>query len=514
VIRRRLFDFLDDAVSPVAIKELRQAVRGRFVVATLILSLLAQTVTMFITMINQKLDALPLEHSPVGRLAFFPLFGVLFTACIFFVPMYCGLRMMAERSDSNVDLLFITTIKPRSIMLGKLLAATALVGLLFSASMPFLIFCYVLRGIDFVAVLMLAAIAFFLIISQSILALFVGALPASKPFKLLLGIVVLVITFVMYAPMMAMVADITRGGAASFFTRAEFRNTALSIGSFILTMDAIFLVAATALITPATANRARPMRTLLATLWTVSGAVIACATFVVVDVDAITMWAVVWLAFIWLVLMSAIGEREEWGPRVARTIPTSFIARRIAFLFYSGPGGILWALLFMAATVAAVAGAARLLPDPSSYPVPIRLTWMIDGCFGITAYAMTALFIRRRWLARRVPPRNTWAIALVLFLFGAIVPPIIFFVIYNETQTFNDYFHLAMMGNPFPMTSRSRVFLSRTLFLGVWAGVSTLANARWLADRFAHFRRGGAAAASAAGSPGEAPGAPLELARE
>ena len=63
---------------------------------------------------------------------------VLLIACLFFVPAFAALKFSAERSDSNVDLFFITTLRPIRIIWGKLSAALVLMLLSFSASMPFI----------------------------------------------------------------------------------------------------------------------------------------------------------------------------------------------------------------------------------------------------------------------------------------------------------------------------------------------------------------------------------------
>ena len=57
------------------------------------------------------------------------------------------LEEVKSRKD-NVDLLFISTLKPRAIMAGKLQSAVILVLMVFSACAPFMTFTYLLRGLD------------------------------------------------------------------------------------------------------------------------------------------------------------------------------------------------------------------------------------------------------------------------------------------------------------------------------------------------------------------------------
>src|SRR5205807_7480474 len=87
------------------------------------------------------------EVFTAGRQVFRILQGILLGTCLL-VPIYAGLRLGAERSDTNVDLLFISTLRPRAIVAGKLLSSLVLVLLVFSACTPFMTFSYLLRGLD------------------------------------------------------------------------------------------------------------------------------------------------------------------------------------------------------------------------------------------------------------------------------------------------------------------------------------------------------------------------------
>ena len=70
--------------------------------------------------------------------------AILLAICLLFVPAYTSIRLAFER-DTNVDLLFVTTIKPSAIVWGKMFAALTITVLIFSACMPFMVFTYWLR---------------------------------------------------------------------------------------------------------------------------------------------------------------------------------------------------------------------------------------------------------------------------------------------------------------------------------------------------------------------------------
>ena len=88
------------------------------------------------------------------------LLGILMFTCMIFVPLYSGGRMSLERSNADMDLLYVTTLSPGAIVRGKYLTATALTLLIFSASMPFMILTYLLRGIDLPSIFFVLAVCF------------------------------------------------------------------------------------------------------------------------------------------------------------------------------------------------------------------------------------------------------------------------------------------------------------------------------------------------------------------
>lgn len=475
-------DFL--LVNPIAIKELRQAVRGKFVVATLILSLVGFVLAISAFVLSQQLDSTSIEHVAVGSTAFASLYTVLFVACLMFVPLYCGLRMMSERSDTNVDLLFVTALRPRTIIIGKLQAAAALAMLLYSAALPFLVFCYVLRGIDFVTVLLFAMAGFLVIMSACASALFIGALPTSKPFKLLLGIAFFIGIMFFYTPMIAFGAQLFGAGVT---TSSDIIERSLAFGGVLLTIDVVLIFLTTALIAPAASNRALPIRVLMTVLcvasfpFALSVALHSSSTF------ALSFWAVLWLGVASLVLVSAVGEREEWGRRVARSIPTKPPLRMLAFLFYSGGGGVLWSLLMMAATIATYSIAASRVHTLAITDTFEITRWMVEGTICMIAYAFTALLVRRRLLADRLLPKFTWSIALGLFIFGAVLPPLLCMMLFSRTPQFNTYFEYATLFNPFPMTDAGPR-LGRIAILMLWTILVVVPNAAWMRELLVRFR--------------------------
>lgn len=484
----RVMDRIDDWMNPIAVKELRQAVRGKFVMVALILSLLAQLVTVAVISVAQALNTSQLVAA--GTTAFTAVFTVVFTAGVFLVPLYTGFRMAAERADSNVDLLFITTIRPRTIVLGKVISVTALVVLLFSSALPFLMFSYVLRGIDFVSMAVLIAMAIFVVISQAITALFIGALPTSRPFKILLGLGFFLGTIGVYAPVLAFASQVLRMGVGVMGGRTQFWSGFTAFMVFMLAIDAVLLVLTTAIITPAAANRALPIRLMLVVTWLLSYGAALWMALSVNQIEVVLVWAISQAVLITLILMSATSERERWGPRVARTIPENPLKRAVAFLFYSGgAGGTLWVMVMYAATVGLYVLTCELSKIRAPRDPLIIVQPLIDGMLAMIAYAMTAVLLRRTIL-KRVPAARTWGLVLLLFIVLAVLPPIAILTRDAESIEWTTYVHITTLANPFPTMQREEHLRDwRTGFLAVWALLAVGANATWFASQMRLFRR-------------------------
>src|SRR5262249_53147560 len=123
-----------------------------------------------------------------GREIFEVLQGILLGTCMLLIPTYAGVRLAAEHSDSNVDLLFISTLRPRAIIAGKFQAPVVLILLILSACAPFMTFTYLLRGIDIPSILLVLGLDFLAVLLGTQLAIFLGAVPANWGLKVLLGL--------------------------------------------------------------------------------------------------------------------------------------------------------------------------------------------------------------------------------------------------------------------------------------------------------------------------------------
>ena len=194
-----ILEKVNDRLNPIVVKELRQAVQGKFLIVVLICFLCLQLLTVGLFLTDKSVT-----HSfRAGQNVFQVLLGILLGTCLLFVPAYTGIRLASERTDANVDLLFITTLRPRSIIWGKFFAGLVLTILLYSACMPFMTFTYLLRGVDLPSVFILLAFDFIVVAVSIQCGILIGCIPANRALKVILGVGWLVLTFVVFVTLLA-----------------------------------------------------------------------------------------------------------------------------------------------------------------------------------------------------------------------------------------------------------------------------------------------------------------------
>src|SRR5215213_1476761 len=133
-------------LNPVVVKELRQSVRSWAVTGTLLLFLIVLFCAALAFLISQSFQVG--VNRRIGAEIFSTFTVILTGASLLFIPLYVGVRLAAERQESNLDLLYISTLTPERIIRGKFLCGAYMTVLFFSACMPFMAFTNLLRGVD------------------------------------------------------------------------------------------------------------------------------------------------------------------------------------------------------------------------------------------------------------------------------------------------------------------------------------------------------------------------------
>jgi hypothetical protein len=502
-----LFERLDDALNPIVVKELRQAVQSRFVTVVLMFFLLVQLVAVGIALAivatEGRVNAIDYQ---AGREIFTVLQIILLATCMLFLPLYTGIRLAAERSEVNTDLLFITTLRPRAIISGKLISAILLAILIFSACAPFMAFTYFLRGIDWPSILLILAGDFLVVIVSVQIMVFLAVIPANRLFKAFLGLIGFGLLIWIFGWSLAASMVLLWEGEVIGLAPAWFWTGCGMLALGVVGWGGLFFTWSVALVSPPSANRAAAPRLYMLGFWLLSGVMCWLGTQAVRHDGPFATWVAFMLGMWSLALVISINEREHWTPRTARMIPRSIWLRPFAFLFFSGAaGGVLLSLLMLAATVLTVF-LVRDLPAIPAGPLgfhwdPLLETFAMTGCLALytACYALTAVFVRT-WLLPSVPVSFTWIVMIILLAVGSVVPFLLSLLLFYGDWRYDAYYWV-WLGNPLAAMlevergARSVYAESFVYFAGGWLALATLLNLPWFFKQVRRFH-----------PPSEAPG--------
>lgn len=158
-----------DRLNPVLVKEVRQALRGRIFRLSMGLTLVAATLATVILVLAQDPDAA--VDSGVEYLT--AIYTFLAIALLAIVPFSAFQSMGAEWEESTYDLLVLSDLPPRRIVIGKWLSSFVLALLFLASFLPFFTFAFLLRGVDLLAlgVVVLATLLVSGVLSASSIAI-------------------------------------------------------------------------------------------------------------------------------------------------------------------------------------------------------------------------------------------------------------------------------------------------------------------------------------------------------
>ena len=264
---------------------------------------------------------------------------ILAGASVFFIPLYAGVRVAAERQENNPDLLYVSTLSPARIICGKFLCSAYMALLFFSACMPFMAFTNLLRGVDLPTVFFILFFLFLVVCAANMVAIFLACLPMSRPFKFLFVIYGFFQSFSVIVPLIGASFTMMRSGVGAMMTGRDFwigTATAVGVG---LMLAGLFFVLSVALISPPSANRALPVRIYITAVWLLGGLLSLSWVMQTGEADRMFAWTYPTFGLMMFALLVTISNSDQISQRVRRTIPQSGIKTRAGLCFFQRRGG-------------------------------------------------------------------------------------------------------------------------------------------------------------------------------
>ena len=479
-------------LNPMVVKELRQAVRSWSVTGMLLLFLLVLFVTALGMMAMNSFEVY--GNKQLGGEVFQAFVAVLATASLGFIPLYLGVRLATERQENNLDLLYISTLTPGRVIRGKFFCGAYIALLFFSACMPFMAFTSLLRGVDLPSIFAVLVFLFLAVCAMNQVAIFVACLPASRPFKVLLGLVVLGLCIAAIFPVVLSSIEMMRSGVGAMMGARTFWIAFGTGFGTALAVAVLLYFLSVALISPASANRARPVRVYLTALWLLSAAVSFRWMWREHDVRMLLPWGITSFLVLTIALLAVISGHDNLSLRVQREIPARGLRRALAFLVFNGAaGGVAWVLILMFLTYA-LTMYFQFAP-PSGWKTvhtfnPEELTeFYLVGTSTVLytiAYALTALFLQRTF-SKKLPAKSTGVLAILLAGGWALLPNLTLFFINKFSWNILETLQLGNLFNVFSVRKEMHRTYHVWFALG-WVLLMVALNVRWFIASFRAFR--------------------------
>ena len=167
-----------------------------------------------------------------------------------------------------------------------------------------------------------------------------------------------------------------------------------------------------------------------------------------------------------------------------RTIPPSGLKRLFAFVFFNGAaGGLIWAGGILVATF--LATRAIVVSFSSVAAADDDFAMLATTAAYAFAYALTGLFIHRKFLSRR-PPKLAGLLAVLLAGAWAIMPSIVLFFINQLSWKSVEGLQLGNVFNVF-FTRDSGQLAYHQYFAAGWLLIAAALNAKWFVQQVKTF---------------------------
>ena len=335
-----------DWCNPILVKETRQALKSRQFVITFSLLLVAALSWTIIGTVSLMPAIYDTPSAPRMLLGYY---FVLALPMLLVVPLAAYRSLEGEIDDGTLELLSITALSPKQIVLGKLASAMLQMLLYFVVLFPCVSYAYTLRGVDFPTTVVLLGMLVIAGIMMTIVALFFAPLSRSRTGRVTMLLVVIML-LVGAEWLLGLAAFELIFGDGDWQRDMGFSQISVLLGGVLLVVPAVahlFLTLAAAQLTPMIENRSTKIRV---ALLVVNATVAAWIALGFEDSFAFVQQMFlggVGLMFLWVLASSMfVSESAVLTPRVQRTLPQSFLGRATLTWLAPGPAtGLVFSVL-------------------------------------------------------------------------------------------------------------------------------------------------------------------------
>lgn len=418
----RATERLTSLLNPILVKEARQSLKSKQFLITFFCLLAASCAW---TIMGIVFNAPDVYYIPSGDSMMIGYFLILSVSMFAFVPLVAFRSLAAELDEGTYEMLAITRLSAWRIVSGKMNSAVLQMLIYFSAIVPCLAFCYLLRGIGLLTIILVVAIVFVVAMVLTSLALVLSTLAKGRTLQtfLLVALVafIVLVEFVCCGMVFSIVLPEQWSG-----TWFGFFSSFSVAASFVV----LFVAAAAARIAPVTENRSTRLRAIMFIQQMIWIVMITYAAWSTGDFEWIND-GLLYLGIFWLLVgMFMCGETTELSPRVRRGLPATYATRMLFTWWMPGPGtGFMFVVATGLAGIAVLTGAAIVgvqtgvaTGSDADTPPPVFAAMMAGYLLGYLGVIrlLSMPFLKRFGPSFVVP----LVAAIVTYFMGVIVPAI------------------------------------------------------------------------------------------
>lgn len=355
---------VSDKLNPILVKETRQALKSRQFMVTfsvLLFSALSWTVVGSLSMMPQIYTTPSAPRMLIGY------YLVLALPMLLVVPLAAFRSLESEIDDGTLELLSITTLTPRQVVLGKLASAMLQMLLYYVALFPCVAYAYTLRGVDLPTTILMMCTLLVAGVLLTIVALFFAAVTRSRTGRIITLLATVMLLLGAESGLAALMVEMIFNGNSLGTAEMLFVITATLMIS--IALGHLLLTATAAQLTPESENRSTNLRLSLMFLTAVlMGLGTLAVGMLPSESVALVMFFLFILAVLWALCGSMLAaESPTMTPRILRELPSSFFARCALTWLTPGPTtGLAFATVNIAIVAISVAIGIEYLIETSS----------------------------------------------------------------------------------------------------------------------------------------------------
>ena len=451
----RRLDDASDRLSPMVVKEVRQIVRGREFNYSFMISLIVALLVSFFGAANAS------AAGTTGQTVFTALTACLAVLGIAIVPFGAFSALRNERLEQTMDLITVTSLSTRKVVVGKLLAQAVKLATLFAGMAPFITTSFLLGGIDFFTIIVSLAVVFLASLWVCGAALLVSAASKARGISagLLAGGVLLFFLFVAGSQILPFIIFGLGGGGSGRLggLRLPSGSEGWWVLAFFVTFGAtslvnLVLLAENRLSSPVE-NKATALRIGFAVqLLVIMGLVIAAARYAPPTARPSEPLAV--LCLLQLSIVAAFTAAEEFS--ISRRVQLQMQTRRWrlvrAILGPGGGRGAAYVLVQMGVVLLAVS----LMKTR-----PADLHWVVAACGYICFFTGVPALVMR-YLRPQASAFRIRVAILVLLSASLVLPDVVYYLL---SDGFNLAFGSRHLVNPLRTIANWDVVEMESLFV-------------------------------------------------